>query len=275
MPILTATEKKSNASRVRGRIREGLVRGVILTVPLALTLIILGFVANFIFSRLNPLVGVIESLFGLPNNPTWVVEIMVLVSLMGLILFIGLVSLEWSNFARIENAFDDLMTSIPGVGPIYSSFNEMSELLLDSQSQSFKDVKFVEYPTDDSYALAFVTADTPEYVEDAAGHDDMVTLFMPMAPNPVMGGFVISVSRERVVDVDMSVQQGIQAIVTSGVGLGMKSNVPETGDHLSDFQVEHDIQPPVVDSAERMSEGVDQADPGRDGPGVDESDDGS
>lgn len=30
----------------------------------------------------------------------------------------------------------------------------------------------------------------------------MVTLFMPMAPNPIMGGFVIHVSNERVGDED-------------------------------------------------------------------------
>lgn len=262
MPILTTAGKESNRSRLRRRLRDGLIRGVVLTVPLALTLIILGFIANFIFSRLNPLVGVVESLFGLPNIPTWAVEIVVLVSLVGLILFIGLVSLEWKNFSRVENAFDDLMTSIPGVGPIYSSFNEMSELLLDSQSQSFKDVKFVEYPTDDSYAIAFVTADTPEYIEDATGHDEMVTLFMPMAPNPVMGGFVISVSRERVVEADISVQQGIQAIVTSGVSLGTKSKIPKDGESLSDFQVQQDTQPPVVNAAEQIDKSTDPSTPG-------------
>ncbi len=261
MALLTTGGPSARGERLRGRLRDGLIRGVILTVPLALTLIILGFIANFIFSRLNPFVSVAEQLFGLPNIPTWVVEIAVLFSLILIILFIGLISIEWKSFDRVESAFDDLMTSIPGVGPIYSSFNEMSELLLDSQSQSFKDVKFVEYPTDESYALAFVTADTPEYIEDAAGHEDMVTLFMPMAPNPVMGGFVISVNRDRVVDVDMSVQQGIQAIVTSGVGLGSRSKVPEDGDSLSDFQVEQDMQPPVVNPAEHINKGTDPEDP--------------
>jgi hypothetical protein len=48
----------------------------------------------------------------------------------------------------------------------------------------------------------------------------MVTLFMPMAPNPVMGGFVIHVSRDRVVDVDLTVEEGIRSIVTSGVAIG-------------------------------------------------------
>jgi uncharacterized membrane protein len=122
----------------------------------------------------------------------------------------------------------------------------------------------VEYPTDDSYAIAFVTADTPEYIEDATGHDDMVTLFMPMAPNPVMGGFVISVERERVVDLDISVQEGIQAIVTSGVGLGSKSTMPNDNEALSDFQVEQDTQPPVMNTAEQVDQSTDPTEPGDD-----------
>jgi hypothetical protein len=112
------------------------------------------------------------------------------------------------------------MESIPGVGAVYTSFNEMSEILLDSDTDSFQDVKLVEYPVEGSYTVAFKTAESPALIEDEADHDDMVTLFMPMAPNPVMGGFVIHVSREKVVDVDMTVEQGIRSIVTSGVAIG-------------------------------------------------------
>jgi hypothetical protein len=48
----------------------------------------------------------------------------------------------------------------------------------------------------------------------------MVTLFMPMAPNPVMGGFVIHVERDRVIDIDLTVEEGVRSIVTSGVAIG-------------------------------------------------------
>jgi uncharacterized membrane protein len=236
MPVLMSAT--GGDPGLRSRLRNGFIRGIVLTIPLLLTLVILGFVASFVFSRLNPLVDVVESVFGLPNIPTYVVQIGVLLGLLGLILIIGLISKEWSGSDQVEGTVDGLIASIPGVGPIYSSFNEMSELLLDSQSQSFKDVKLVEYPTQGSYALAFVTADTPEYMEEATGHDEMVTLFMPMAPNPVMGGFVVSVDRERVVDLDISVQEGIQAIVTSGVGLGTRSPPPEDGGTLSEYQTE-------------------------------------
>jgi len=252
MPVLMSAT--AGDPGLRSRLRNGFIRGIVLTVPLLLTLVILGFVANFVFSRLNPLVDVVESVFGLPNIPTYVVQVGVLVGLLGLILLIGLISKEWSGSEQVEGTVDSLIASIPGVGPIYSSFNEMSELLLDSQSQSFQDVKLVEYPTQGSYALAFVTADTPEYIEEGTGHEEMVTLFMPMAPNPVMGGFVVSVDRERVVDLDISVQEGIQAIVTSGVGLGTRSEPPADSDKLSDFRSKAEESATVVNAPDEIHE---------------------
>ena len=45
----------------------------------------------------------------------------------------------------------------------------------------------------------------------------MISLFLPMGPNPVMGGFVIYVARDRVHDIDIGVNEGLQAIITSGV----------------------------------------------------------
>jgi uncharacterized membrane protein len=35
-----------------------------------------------------------------------------------------------------------------------------------------------------------------------------------------MGGFVVYVARDRVYDVDLSVEEGLQAIITSGVTVG-------------------------------------------------------
>jgi len=63
----------------------------------------------------------------------------------------------------------------------------------------------------------------------------MMTLFMPLAPNPVMGGYVVHVPQDRVYDVDMTVEEGIRSIVTSGVATG-DSDSKEYSGQLVDFQ---------------------------------------
>jgi uncharacterized membrane protein len=52
-------------------------------------------------------------------------------------------------------------------------------------------------------------------------------LFVPMAPNPVMGGHLLCVPTDRVIDVDMTVQAAFQAIVTSGVAAGSPEDVDD------------------------------------------------
>lgn len=205
---------------LRAVLRTSLIRGVAILVPLAVTLAVLGFVLDFASGMLNPVVDVVR---GLPGVETlaggYLVKVLTAVVLLAVVLVVGFVAEYRSGPGRLGESFDEFMASIPGLGSVYTSFDEMSDLLLDSDTDSFQEVRLVEYPTQGSYVIAFKTAETPGVVTDATG-EDMETLFMPMAPNPVMGGFVVHVPRERIVDVDLTVEEGIRAIVTSGVAIG-------------------------------------------------------
>ncbi|WP_136715326.1 DUF502 domain-containing protein [Halorientalis salina] len=222
----TATvDRGSNRDVVRKRFRSAMVTGIAVTVPLIVTLLVLGFVVDFVSRTLNPLVVVAESAPVTSDVPKLAVELVVLVTLLLVILLVGLVADRQPEESAIEDSFDRMMAGIPGIGSIYTSFNEMSRLLLESDTDSFRDVKLVEFPREGSYAIAFLTAHTPASIEDATGHDEMETLFLPMAPNPVMGGHVVSVDADRVVDVDMTVSEGIRTIVTSGVAIEDRDDI--------------------------------------------------
>ncbi|WP_255149199.1 DUF502 domain-containing protein [Halorarius halobius] len=202
-------------------VRQSLITGTAIILPLAVTLLILGFVLNFISSRLGFVTKAIRGLpFVADTTQTALIQAVTMLILVAVIFVLGFLAEFSARGDGLSETFDDLMASVPGIGGVYSSFNEMSEIILDSDTDSFQEVKLVEYPTEDSYVVAFKTTETPGVIETDTGHEDMVTLFMPMAPNPVMGGFVIHVSKDRVTDVDMSVEQGIRSIVTSGVAIG-------------------------------------------------------
>ena len=225
MPSGPSEEEDVDGTTPRGQypkelLRRSFVSGVGIALPLLVTLAILSFALNFISGQLDPIVNVVNDLTPNQNLQDLLIEVTTLVVLLLLVLVVGFLAEFGPGNGQVGEGFDNVMESIPGVGSVYTSFNEMSELLLDSDTESFQEVKLVEYPRDGSYTVAFKTATTPEVIGDATGHEEMVTLFMPMAPNPVMGGFVIHVSADRVVDVDMTVEQGIRSIVTSGVAIG-------------------------------------------------------
>jgi len=210
------------AGSLREQLRTAMVSGLAITVPILVTLFVLNFAMNLLLNSVGPLARLLRWL-GMDNDIAS--EFAALVTLLAIIFVVGFATERSSASRRIEQAFDRAVTSIPGIGAVYNSFNEMSDLLLDSEVQSFREVKLVEYPVEGSYCVAFVTAETSQNIRTAAGIDGMTTLYLPMAPNPVMGGFVIHVDNEKVYDVDMSVEAGMRSLVTSGVAINNTKDV--------------------------------------------------
>ncbi|MFB6172288.1 MAG: DUF502 domain-containing protein [Haloarculaceae archaeon] len=235
---------------LRESVRRAFISGLALTIPALITLIVLTFALNFVASLLGPVAGVVNYVLPGRDVAAVVLQLAALLTLLVVIFLVGVIS-ERTSGDRFADEFHSFMEAIPGIGSVYTSFNEMSELLLDSDTDSFQDVKLVEYPTDDSYAVAFLTAESPEAVTEATGHDEMETLFMPMAPNPVMGGFVVHVAADRVHDVDLTVEEGIRSIVTSGVATGAESGPGVPGDDLGDQGAFDQSAPPAPDAVGR------------------------
>ncbi|WP_193222396.1 DUF502 domain-containing protein [Halosegnis rubeus] len=223
-----AQGEADGASSVSEVVRRSFLTGIATVVPLIVTALIVNFGVGYIDSALQPLVdGLRSSPFG-PNEFTdGQIKVLAVVVFVCFIFLLGLVAEFSKRGTKFGAYFDDFMSRIPGLGSVYTSFNEMSEIMLDSDTDSFQEIVLVEYPGEGSYTVAFKTAETPSVIERDTGHEDMVTLFMPMAPNPVMGGFVIHVSRDRVVDVDITVEQGLRSIVTSGVALTDSDDGPD------------------------------------------------
>jgi uncharacterized membrane protein len=206
-------------------LKAAFVRGLVILLPLVVTLLVLSFVFGFIANVTSPLVTALIQIPGVENRT--VVTAVTLVVLVALVIGIGLGAEHGLGNGHLGPQFDSLVSGLPGIGPLYRGFNDVSELLLDSDSDSFKDVKLIEYPTEGSHVVGFKTAETSPRIESAVGEGEMITLFVPMAPNPVMGGFVLHVEADRVIDVDLSVEEGIRSIFTSGVAMEDRAALEE------------------------------------------------
>jgi uncharacterized membrane protein len=219
-------------------LRESFVTGLAVVVPVLVTVVVLAFVLNQLYQYLNLFSDVVVALpFALGSlfiPAEVVVELVTPLLLVVSILVVGLVVNSSRYGERAVDYFDYLMTSVPGIGSVYESFRQMSDVMLDSDTQNFREVKLVEFPHEGAYTLGFVTTETPEPVAAPTGHDRLLTLFLPLAPNPVMGGHLVHVPADRVMDVDMTVEEGVRAVVTSGVAVG---GATETSPGLSPDQL--------------------------------------
>jgi len=216
------------------------VTGIVVILPFVVTLYILSTALGFIQSALAPVIRLLQwagLIQGLKQNgaisllidvglytdiATVLSEVLALVVLVAVILVVGAVGRSHYG-ERLIDYFDHFIAALPGIGAVYKSFRRMGDVFLENGIEDFQDVKLVEFPHDDVYVIGFETSTAPQSIQTAAGAEEMVTLFLPLAPNPVMGGFLTYIPEERVSEVDMTVEQAVRLVITSGIAT-------ETGD---------------------------------------------
>lgn len=200
-------------------LRTALITGIAVVVPVLITIYVLTVAVGILTQVLGPFVQVFEQL-GVPGfGSQLLVELLAVIVLLGVTVLIGLLA-TFQRGQRAISYFDLLVERVPGLGSVYKSFRKMSDVLIESDSENFQSVVLVEFPHNETYTLGFKTTDSPEEITAATAEESLVTLFLPLAPNPVMGGHLAHVPADRVHEVDMTVEEGMRTVVTTGVGVG-------------------------------------------------------
>lgn len=211
---------------VSERPKRWLVNGIILTIPLVVTLLVVLVVIDFVLGILSPIVAGVQYIW--PNDPPRVViQLTTLASLVGFFLVIGFAA-EHTPGKRVSERVHATMETIPGVSVLYESVRRASDILVNDETDQFKEVKLVEFPHDDAYMFGFLTADTPSAIERTVGGDEMMTIMVPLGPNPTTNGYVMHVPVENVYDIDITVEEAVRSIATLGVSVDeLGGEVPE------------------------------------------------
>ena len=73
----------------------------------------------------------------------------------------------------------------------------------------------IEYPRKGLYSLCFQTSKNLGEIEKKSERD-VVCVFVPTTPNPT-SGLILMVPQEDVIELDMSVEDGLKMIISLGV----------------------------------------------------------
>tara|TARA_R110002050_G_scaffold9504_1_gene32872 strand:+ start:12867 stop:13499 length:633 start_codon:yes stop_codon:yes gene_type:complete len=116
---------------------------------------------------------------------------------------------------RLIAAWESLLARIPVVRNLYAGIKQILEAVLAADGKSFRKVLLIEYPRKGVWSLAFMTSsELGEVQEKTAG--DVVSVFIPTTPNPT-SGFVLMVQKSEVIEMDMTVEEGLKMIISMGV----------------------------------------------------------
>lgn len=233
-PSQVATRAKQTGRSLYSRAYDSLITGVAIMIPVVVTLYIVSIAIGFVRNALDPLIrvlrwagiiqriesgGFVQLLIEIGIYADVVAFVSELIAIAVLVLVIAVVGVVGRNRygQRVVDVFDLVVSSIPGVGTVYKSFRRMGDVVLDEQDDKFQDVKLVQCFDENVYVLGFKTGEAPVTIEDSTGHEEMVSMFLPLAPNPVTGGLLTYIPQSDVHDIDMTVEEGIQSVLTSGV----------------------------------------------------------
>ncbi len=210
-------------------VRQSLLTGTAIVLPVLLTAFVFLIIVDLLSGLLNPLVIPIQE--GLGANSPLVPQLIALVVLIATILLVGAFTESRIGGNRLKQGLDSAMGGIPGIRSIYGPLDQISTMLLEGDTQNFQDVVLVEFPKEGSYSVAFQTSHPPDQIAQATHAENMLTVFMPMGPNPFMGGFILHLSEDEVYELDLSVEEGISSIVSFGVAV-------EIDDHPADVPID-------------------------------------
>jgi len=183
--------------------------GLIITIPLLVTLYVLGAIFNF----LNTFIG--RHLHRLAeDSPLYAVPGLGVILSIGLILLVGVVGSTVVG-RKLIGYGEALVSQIPVVKIIYPSAKQVVDLLLSPKEIAFKRVVLVEYPRPGVYVLGFITAEGMAETHQRTGKE-LMHIFIPYSPVP-MTGMLVLVPREEVMELNLSVDEGVKLIVSGGV----------------------------------------------------------
>ncbi len=125
---------------------------------------------------------------------------------------------------KLVALWESILARIPLVRSIYSAVKQLTETLFSSSGQSFRKVLMIEYPRRGLWTLAFQTGTDVGEAQQKTG-EDVVNVYVPTTPNPT-SGFFLMVPKKDVIELDMSVDEGLKMIISMGVVVPGQKSVP-------------------------------------------------
>jgi uncharacterized membrane protein len=206
-------------SRHKHYIRRWLFAGLMVLVPLGITLFVVAFLIRLVDKSLLLVPPALrpEALLGFSVPGIGIVLILLLVLAVGFLAdnFIG---------ARVVRWAESMLGRVPLVRSVYSGSKQLADMVLGEGGTSFRQVILVEYPRKGLWTIAFITGGPLWEAREKTGRE-LATVFVPTTPNPT-SGFIILVPREDILTLDMSVEHAMRMIISLGVATPDATPVP-------------------------------------------------
>lgn len=186
------------------RIRKWFLAGLALTLPTVVTVWLLWRIIASLDNLLDPLEIRILG-FDVPGLGFFVV--LILLAIAGAI---------GGNLVgrRLMRFYQMIVERVPLAGKIYRAVQQILEVFVRDNTESFKSVVTFQYPRPGIWAMGFISGSTPpDWVPDET--DRCLNVFLPTSPNPT-SGFMLMVPQADLRMLPLTVEEALKIIISGG-----------------------------------------------------------
>jgi uncharacterized membrane protein len=218
------TEAPHPHSKKRGLVaglRSSFLTGLVVVLPIGLTLYLIWTVTGLIDSWVLPF---IPSAYRPDNLMRYYLgeDYVVNVRGVGVIVFLLFtIFMGWVARGLIGRSFlswaEGLVDRMPVVRSVYNGLKQIAETVFAQTDQNFEKACLVEYPKEGIWAIGFISTKAKgEIAARFPEHDEMLSVFLPTTPNPT-SGFLLFVPSTDVRMLDMKIEDAAKLIISAGL----------------------------------------------------------
>jgi uncharacterized membrane protein len=192
------------------RLRRYLFTGLVIWIPLGVTI----FVFKFFIDFMDRAVILLPHAWQPSNLVGFNIPGLGVIMVVALLLLTGFVA---SNYLgrTLLGLGAELLEHIPLVRSVYSAAKQISDTMFSNKGNSFRKVVLIRYPNKDTWSLAFQTGESLGEL-NARLPEHMVSVFVPTTPNPT-SGFLLLVPQDDMIELEMTVDEALKMIISLGV----------------------------------------------------------
>jgi len=216
-------EKRATPRRRRlfQRTRANFLTGLVVLVPIALTLYLFWAFVGWIDSWVLPFVPyryqpdqIAKQIFG-PDAGVNIRGVGVVVFFFFTLLvgwlakgFFGRSILAWA---------EGLVDRMPVVRSVYNGLKQIVETVFSQKDTSFEKACLVEYPRKGIWAIGFISTNAKGEVNHVIPRDEqLISVFLPTTPNPT-SGFLLFIAQSDVIPLEMTVEDAAKLVISAGL----------------------------------------------------------
>lgn len=218
--------------------KKHFITGLVILLPLAITIAVLIFLVNFLTEPFMGVVSGVLSKFNIVNkgflffSPEQLLrygsKVIILILLFLFTMGLGIIA-RWFFIHALFRLGDKILHRIPIVNTVYKTTQDIINTLLVSDKNTFKQVVMVPFPRPDVFVLGLIARESPKVCSQAAGNE-LISVFVPTTPNPTTG-FLLMFKQTDLIPIDMKPEDAVKYIVSCGVIIPDGKAAPSTAAH--------------------------------------------